>query len=36
MTRRALIGTVILGGAVAVVVFKRGATSTVHAAPRHP
>ncbi len=32
----ALIGTVILGGAVAVVVFKRGATATVHAAPRHP
>ncbi|HVY37953.1 MAG TPA: protein kinase [Polyangia bacterium] len=32
----ALIGTVILGGAVAVVVFKRGATASVHAAPRHP
>ena len=30
----ALIGTVILGGAVAVVVFKRGAA--VHAAPQHP
>ncbi len=32
----ALIGTVILGGAVAVVVFKRGATAGVHAAPQHP
>ncbi|MES1208631.1 MAG: protein kinase, partial [Pseudomonadota bacterium] len=31
----ALIGTVILGGAVAVVVFKRGATAAVHAAPQH-